>query len=124
MLSDIAGSECGKKHNRKDIYAAISIDVKAACAINAERVAEMLGYAHHTNPPAAGSSAHVEGNRRHRHLGGQPSCRHVCGLHRMRTVLMAAGYDNAILKSGLDRVPPAAEPVKPTPSHTNIRGGS
>ncbi|ESY63055.1 hypothetical protein X743_33690 [Mesorhizobium sp. LNHC252B00] len=31
---------------------------------------------------------------------------------------------NAILKSGLDRVPPAAEPVKPTPSHTNIRGGS
>ncbi|MER9832287.1 IS21 family transposase [Mesorhizobium sp. M0134] len=31
---------------------------------------------------------------------------------------------NAMLKSGLDRVPPAAEPVKPTPSHTNIRGGS
>ncbi|TIV45558.1 MAG: IS21 family transposase, partial [Mesorhizobium sp.] len=31
---------------------------------------------------------------------------------------------NAILKSGLDRVPHAAEPVKPTPSHTNIRGGS
>lgn len=29
----------------------------------------------------------------------------------------------AILKSGLDRVPPVAEPVKPTASHTNIRGG-
>lgn len=31
---------------------------------------------------------------------------------------------NAILKSGLDRARPTAEPVKPTPPHTNIRGGS
>jgi transposase len=31
---------------------------------------------------------------------------------------------NAILKSGLDRARPTAEPVKPTPLHTNIRGGS
>jgi len=30
----------------------------------------------------------------------------------------------AILKSGLDRARPAAEPVKPAPPHTNIRGGS
>lgn len=29
---------------------------------------------------------------------------------------------NAILKSGLDRARPAAEPVKPTPRHGNIRG--
>jgi hypothetical protein len=29
----------------------------------------------------------------------------------------------AILKSGLDRARPAAEPVKPAPPHTNIRGG-
>jgi transposase len=31
---------------------------------------------------------------------------------------------NAILKSGLDRAQPAAEPAKPTPPHGNIRGGS
>ena len=31
---------------------------------------------------------------------------------------------NAILKSGLDRTSPAAEPVKPTPPHANIRGGT
>ncbi|KRB27746.1 transposase [Mesorhizobium sp. Root172] len=31
---------------------------------------------------------------------------------------------SAILKSGLDRAPPAAAPVKPAPLHTNIRGGS
>ena len=30
----------------------------------------------------------------------------------------------AILKSGLDRAKPASEPAKPTPSHTNIRGGA
>lgn len=30
----------------------------------------------------------------------------------------------AILKSGLDRAKPAAEPAKPTPSHTNIRGST
>jgi transposase len=30
----------------------------------------------------------------------------------------------AILKSGIDRARPAAEPVKPAPPHTNIRGGS
>jgi site-specific DNA recombinase len=30
---------------------------------------------------------------------------------------------SAILKSGLDRARPAAEPVKATPSHGNIRGG-
>ena len=31
---------------------------------------------------------------------------------------------SAILKSGLDRASAAAEPVKATPSHTNIRGGA
>ena len=31
---------------------------------------------------------------------------------------------SAILKSGLDRARPAAEPVKATPSHANIRGGT
>jgi transposase len=31
---------------------------------------------------------------------------------------------NAILKSGLDRVRPATEPVKATPPHPNIRGGA
>ena len=31
---------------------------------------------------------------------------------------------SAILKSGLDRASPAAEPVKATPSHANIRGGT
>ncbi len=31
---------------------------------------------------------------------------------------------NAILKSGLDRARPTAEPVKLAPLHTNIRGGS
>ena len=31
---------------------------------------------------------------------------------------------SAILKSGLDRAKPAAEPVKPTPPHANIRGSS
>ena len=30
----------------------------------------------------------------------------------------------AILKSGLDRAKPAAEPAKPTPPHSNIRGSS
>jgi transposase len=30
----------------------------------------------------------------------------------------------AILKAGLDRAPRAAEPIKPTPPHTNIRGGT
>ena len=31
---------------------------------------------------------------------------------------------HAILKSGLDRAKPAAEPVSPAPAHTNIRGGT
>ncbi|MDA9398580.1 transposase [Bradyrhizobium sp. CCBAU 45389] len=31
---------------------------------------------------------------------------------------------SAILKSGLDRASPAAEPIKATPSHANIRGGA
>ena len=31
---------------------------------------------------------------------------------------------SAILKSGLDRASPAAEPVKAAPSHANIRGGA
>ena len=31
---------------------------------------------------------------------------------------------SAILKSGLDRTSPAAEPIKATPSHANIRGGA
>lgn len=31
---------------------------------------------------------------------------------------------NTILKSGLDQAAPAAEPVKPTPPHSNIRGSS
>lgn len=31
---------------------------------------------------------------------------------------------SAILKSGLDRISPAAEPVKATPAHANIRGGT
>ena len=30
----------------------------------------------------------------------------------------------AILKSGLDRIKPQTDPAKPTPPHTNIRGGS
>ena len=41
-------------------------------------------------------------------------------------IINAISYSSvtAILKSGLDRAPPAAEPVKPAPPHTNIRGGS
>ena len=41
-------------------------------------------------------------------------------------VINALTYSSvaAILKSGLDRVRPVAEPVKPTPRHGNIRGGS
>jgi hypothetical protein len=31
---------------------------------------------------------------------------------------------NAILKSGLDQARPATEPIKPAPSHANIRGGT
>ena len=31
---------------------------------------------------------------------------------------------SAILKSGLGRASPAAEPIKATPSHANIRGGA
>jgi transposase len=31
---------------------------------------------------------------------------------------------HAILKSGLDRAKPAAEPVSPAPAHANIRGGT
>lgn len=31
---------------------------------------------------------------------------------------------SAILKSGLDRARPVAEPVRPTPAHANIRGGA
>lgn len=31
---------------------------------------------------------------------------------------------NAILKAGLDEIQPAAEPVKPTSLHGNIRSGS
>jgi transposase len=41
-------------------------------------------------------------------------------------VINAVSYSsvNAILKAGLDKVAPAAAPAKPTPAHTNIRGGS
>lgn len=31
---------------------------------------------------------------------------------------------NAILKAGVDKIPPATRPAKPTPAHGNIRGGS
>ena len=41
-------------------------------------------------------------------------------------IIKAISYSSviAILKSGLDRARPAAAPVKPTPPHTNIRGGA
>ena len=41
-------------------------------------------------------------------------------------VIQAISYSSvsAILKSGLDRTRPAAEPVKATPPHANIRGGT
>jgi hypothetical protein len=41
-------------------------------------------------------------------------------------VIGAVSYSsvNAILKAGLDKVQPATGPVKPTPAHGNIRGGS
>jgi transposase len=41
-------------------------------------------------------------------------------------VINAVSYSSvsAILKTGLDRVRPAAVPAKPAPAHTNIRGGS
>jgi transposase len=41
-------------------------------------------------------------------------------------LLNAVSYTSvsAILKSGLDRARPAAEPVRPTPAHGNIRGGT
>ncbi|AOF98630.1 putative integrase, catalytic region (plasmid) [Sphingobium sp. RAC03] len=31
---------------------------------------------------------------------------------------------NAILKAGLDKIQPTTGPLKPTPAHGNIRGGS
>jgi transposase len=45
--------------------------------------------------------------------------------HRALTI-NAVSYSSltAILQSGLDRAPPAAEPVKPSPHHGNIRGGA
>jgi transposase len=41
-------------------------------------------------------------------------------------VINAVNYSSvsAILKAGLDKVASAAAPAKPTPAHTNIRGGS
>jgi len=41
-------------------------------------------------------------------------------------LINAVSYSSvsAILKSGLDRTTPVAEPVRPTPAHGNIRGGT
>ncbi len=50
----------------------------------------------------------------------------VEGACERALVINAVSYSSvdAILKAGLDRARPAAEPAKPAPAHANIRGGS